>query len=247
MSAFLEVEHVSVSLDGRKVLSDISFSMRKGEVVALAGPSGSGKTSLLRIILGLLAPSHGVVRIDERVVSTPNCIVMAPDERGVGAVFQDLALWPHLTVEGNLAFSLAIHGLDKKARGEKIERALAHVGLAGFEKRRPQSLSGGEQQRVALARAFVTEPKLLALDEPLTNLDILSKSEILALLARLLPERAMVTLMVTHDPEEATRVAHRIAFIENGKLVQIGSPRELIAEGGATAFVRAFMSRCVLG
>ncbi|WP_394836416.1 ATP-binding cassette domain-containing protein [Pendulispora rubella] len=239
MSALLELEDVSLSLGGRTVLSDVSLSLHEGEALVLAGPSGSGKTSLLRLALGLLAPSLGSIRIGGKQASAPGRILLLPNERGAGAVFQDLALWPHLTVIGNLDFGLAATGLPKAERAHAIDTMLAQVGLAGLGHRRPHELSGGQQQRVALARALVVEPRWIALDEPFTNLDIVLKADILELLASLLLARNTAVLLVAHDPDEAAQFADRMAVLEEGKLVQIGT-REMLAESPRSAFVRAF-------
>ncbi|WP_394846836.1 ABC transporter ATP-binding protein [Pendulispora brunnea] len=239
MTIVLELEHVSLSLGGRAVLSDVSLSLHEGESLALIGPSGSGKTSLLRVALGLVAPSSGAVIIGGQPASAPGRILLPPDGRTAGAVFQDLALWPHLTVFDNLDFGLAAKRLPKPRRAHAIETMLAQVGLSGLAHRKPHELSGGQQQRVALARALVLEPKWVALDEPFTNLDIVLKDDILELLASLLRARNAAALVVAHDPREAMRLADRIAVLEEGKLVQLGTPAAL-AMAPASAFILAF-------
>jgi ABC-type Fe3+/spermidine/putrescine transport system ATPase subunit len=220
-------------------LRDVSFELAKGEVLALVGPSGSGKTSLAQIVLGLVQPTAGDVWIDGARVSDASGIVIPPHERRSAAVFQDLALWPHLDVAGNLEFALRARGLPPDRRASRVEEALEKVGLAGFESRRPQTLSGGEQQRVALARAMITEPNLLVLDEPFAGLDVVTRDEVLSLLAAMLSDRTTSTLVVTHDPDDVRRLASRLAVLEGGTLVQLGAIDEL-ASSPATPFVRAF-------
>ncbi|WP_394829067.1 ABC transporter ATP-binding protein [Pendulispora albinea] len=240
MSPLLELERVSLSLGGRSVLSEVSLSLQEGEMVALVGPSASGKTSLLRLVLGLVAPSAGSIRIGGELASVPGRILLPPDERDVGAVFQDLALWPHVSVSGNLELGLAAKGVPKAQRTTAIETMLSRVGLSGLGSRRPHELSGGQKQRVAIARALVTQPRWIVLDEPFTNLDVVLEDEILQLLASLLGERGTAAILVAHDPREAARLAQRIAVLEQGKLVQTGTRREL-ADSPASPFVRAFM------
>lgn len=235
----IEIEALSLHLGGVRVLSDLTLSFGP-EVVALVGPSGSGKTTLLRVLLGLVAPTTGVVTIDGRRVSHDGRIEVPPEERNVAMVFQDLALWPHLSVHGNLEFGLAAHGLAKADRGRRITEALSWVGLAGHASRRPHELSGGERQRVAIARALVLDPVALLLDEALGSLDVALKDELLALFGRLFGERRLPVVYVAHDPREVARVAGRVVVLERGSVVQQGTLAEL-ERAPRTAFVRAFV------
>jgi iron(III) transport system ATP-binding protein len=241
MSALLEFEAVRLVLAGRAVLDDVSVAIDEGEILALAGPSGSGKTSLLRIALGLLSPSRGQVRLRGQLVSTGGRVLVPPEGRGLAVVFQDLALWPHLSVQDNVGFALEVRGIEKADRHRRIGEALVRVNLAGFEARMPSSLSGGERQRVAIARALITEPDLVLFDEALANLDVALKAEILALLRDLFANRRTAALFVTHDAREAKALAGRVAILESGSIAQVGTLEDLAANP-RTAFARAFAS-----
>jgi ABC-type Fe3+/spermidine/putrescine transport system ATPase subunit len=237
----IELESVSVVLGTRRVLENVSLRILPGELVALLGPSGSGKTSLLRVVLGFLAPDTGVVRIDGEPVSVSGRILRPPEERGVAMVFQDLALWPHLTVAGNLEFGLAARGVPGEARVERVGAMLSLVGLSERAGARPGELSGGERQRVAIARALVLEPRALLLDEPLSNLDALLKRELMLLLSELLVERRVPSLYVTHDVQEVAALGDRVTVLEAGRIVQEGS-LDSLRKAPATAFVRGVMA-----
>ncbi|MBL9025763.1 MAG: ABC transporter ATP-binding protein [Myxococcales bacterium] len=237
-SAILQLEDISVRRGETLVLDRLTLSLGV-EVVALVGPSGSGKTTLLRILLGLEAPTDGSVRIGERLASQGGRVLVPCEERNVAMVFQDLALWPHLSVRGNLEYGLKARGVSPAIRAERTAQALRWVGLEGKESRRPHELSGGERQRVAIARALVLDPVALLLDEPLGSLDIALKEELLAVFATLFAERKLSVVYVTHDPHEAARIAQRILVLERGRIAQQGSAADL---GGApaTPFVEAF-------
>jgi ABC-type sugar transport system ATPase subunit len=224
------------------VLAQVSLEVGE-EIVVLTGPSAAGKSSLLRAVLGLDTPSEGVIRIADRIVSNGGGQLIAPEARNVAMVFQDLALWPHLTVAGNLALGLQARGVLHSERERRIAEALGWVGLADKAEHRPLQLSGGEQQRVAIARALVLQPLAMLLDEPLGNLDIERKAELLELFARLLHERRMPTLYVTHDPFEAAALADRIIVLEAGRIVQAGTLQSLLHES-ATPFVAMFARAC---
>jgi ABC-type sugar transport system ATPase subunit len=222
-----------------RVLDRIDLTVEGGEIVALLGPSGSGKSTLLRAILGLTPISSGTIRIgahgNER---TP------PEERNLAMVFQDLALWPHMTVRQNLAFGLEVKKVDRAERERRIRSVLETVGLGGFEDRRPDQLSGGEQQRVALARALVLDPAAMLFDEPFASLDIILEAELLGLVHRLLRTRKMTALFVTHDPREAKIIADRLAILEAGKITAVGTFEAVLASG-ATPFIRSVASALV--
>ena len=239
MTALLSFEGVSLELDGAAILREVSLAVEPGAVVALAGPSGSGKTSLLRIALGLLAPSAGRVRLRGNVVSEEGRVVMPPEERRLAMVFQDLALWPHLSVGDNLGFALEVQGVSKAERGRRIAETLSSVALPGLEQRAPASLSGGERQRVALARALVTKPDIVLFDEPLANLDVALRLEMLALVRELLSAAGASALYVTHDPAEARALATEVVVLEGGRVAARGTLAAL-ARDPATPFVRAF-------
>jgi len=239
MTSAVELDGVRLCLGRSVVLEQLSLAIPRGELIAVLGPSGSGKTSLLRVILGLASIDDGVVKLDGRLASEPHHIVIPPDQRHVAAVFQDLALWPHLTVYGNLAFGLS--RLARAERDARITAMLERVGLATKQRCHPGELSGGERQRVAIARALVLEPRVVALDEPLANLDVVLKRDLLALFGALLRERGAAAIYVTHDPWEADALADRMAVLEAGRLTQIGTGNELRASP-ASPFVEKLLS-----
>ena len=238
MTTPISVDRVALRRGPQDILSDVSLSIGAAEVVAILGPSGSGKSTLLRVFLGLVAPDRGLVRLDSEVVSANGRILRPPEERALAIVFQDLALWPHLTVRGNLAFGLAAKHVRADDQNERVSRVLQRVSLQGKQDRYPADLSGGERQRVAIARALVLEPRALLLDEPLSNLDVPLKRELLGLLKEILRERRVTTVYVTHDLREAMRLADRFAVLEEGRISQTGSIDDLVANP-ATEFVRA--------
>jgi iron(III) transport system ATP-binding protein len=234
VTALLALEAVTFSYEGHDVLRGVSLSVRKGEILALLGPSGAGKSSIVRLALGLAAPTGGKISVNGQLASEPGRVLLAPEDRGLAVVFQDLALWPHLTVEGNLAFALSAH--PPAERRARIEAMLSRVGLTKKARRYPGELSGGERQRVAIARALVASPSLVLLDEPLSNLDVALKQELLHLFRELLTERQMAALYITHDPREAARLAERVIILEDGVIVQEGSLSGICARP-ATAFI----------
>ena len=225
---------------GPRAVDALTLDVQQGELLALLGASGSGKTTTLRIIAGHEMPDEGRVLLDGRDVT-----VLPPRQRGFGMVFQHYALFPHMTVGENVAFGLEARRVAKAERRARAERALANVGLAGAAPRQVQSLSGGEQQRVALARALIIEPKMLLLDEPLSNLDPTlrraTRDELRAMLRRL----GVTAVFVTHDQEDAFAVADRVALLERGRLLQVGRPEELY-DRPATRSVAEFIGRAAL-
>jgi ABC-type Fe3+/spermidine/putrescine transport system ATPase subunit len=217
---------VSKRFGARAVLAGLDLEARDGEYLVLLGPSGCGKTSVLRILAGLEVPDAGTVELDGRVVNDPASRV-PPRDRNVGMLFQDLALWPHLSVLGNVEFPLAARGVERSARRARAVEALASVGLAGRETAAPARLSGGERQRVALARALVTRPRLLLLDEPLSSVDEALKGELVGLLKDLHRRYGGTVLHVTHGAGEALALAGRIAVLDEGRVAQVGTPEGL--------------------
>jgi iron(III) transport system ATP-binding protein len=227
VSAAIQLDGVTVLRDGRKVLADVSLLVSAGETLSVLGSSGSGKTTVLRVVAGFLAPQLGTVRIGDAMAAEGGRLVLAPEDRGIAMVFQDLALWPHLTVHGNLAFGLDGKHVPRSERDDRVAAILSRVGLAGKDRRHPAELSGGERQRVAIARALVGEPRAVLLDEPLSNLDVALKRELLALFRELLHERGTTALYVTHDPREAQALANRTAVLDGGRIVHLGHLDEL--------------------
>lgn len=240
MKPALSLDGIHFNYDAKTVLSGVHLSVEKGQVLALLGPSGCGKTTVLRVILGLAAPAKGVVRLGNMVVSEGSRLRVPPEKRGLSVVFQDLALWPHLTVRGNLNFGLAARGVSRRERESRITAILEHLGLVGKANRYPGDLSGGERQRVAIARALVLEPRAVLLDEPLSNLDVTLKRELLSLFRSLFQERRTTAVYITHDLREAASLGDRIAVMESGRIAQMGTLDEL-REEPASAFVRGLL------
>jgi iron(III) transport system ATP-binding protein len=222
--ADLGVEGVTKAFGGRTVLSDLTLSIAAAEVICLLGPSGCGKTTLLRLIAGMETLDRGRILLDGREISTPTHAV-APDKRGIGLVFQDYALFPHMSVRDNVAFGL--RGLSRAEQEATAGVALSRVGLSALAGSLPYMLSGGEQQRVALARAIVPRPRVLLMDEPFSNLDRRMRDAVREDTVALLRETGATCIMVTHDPEEAMRIADRIVLMRTGRIVQAGPPEEL--------------------
>ncbi|MBW6420165.1 ABC transporter ATP-binding protein [Rhizobium sp. XQZ8] len=234
----LAFEGIRHAYHGKQTLHDVYLTAEPGEVLCLLGPSGSGKTTLLRIAAGLEAQSHGRIVIDGREVSGSD-IFLPPEKRGVGLMFQDFALFPHMTVLDNVRFGLT--GLSARAAQAEASEALARVGLSHHAEKYPHALSGGEQQRVALARALAPRPGVLLMDEPFSGLDSRLKDKVRADTLDILKDSRATAIVVTHDAEEAMRMADRIALLQDGRLVQIGTPEELYRKP-KTLFAAGFFS-----
>jgi iron(III) transport system ATP-binding protein len=226
---------------GVRAVEDVSFSVEEGRFFTLLGPSGCGKTTTLRCVAGLERPESGTIRLDDVVLSGPGRFVPTY-ARDIGMVFQSYAIWPHMTVFENVAFPLRVseHPPSKAETKRMVEEALALVGLEGLEDRPAPQLSGGQQQRLALARALVRRPKLLLLDEPLSNLDAKLRERMRIELRQLQRRLGITTIYVTHDQSEALFLSHRVAVMQNGRVVQQGSPRQLYASP-ASGFVADFV------
>jgi len=218
-----------------EAVSHVSLDIKDGELFTLLGPSGCGKTTILRLIGGFHKPDHGEIYFGEREVSA-----IPPYERNIGMVFQNYALWPHMTIFGNVAYGLKIKKTASADITGKVNRALSLVNLTGLEKRYPGQLSGGQQQRVALARALVLNPDVLLLDEPLSNLDAKIRLQVRTEIRKLQKELAITSIYVTHDQEEALTLSDRIAVIDHGRIQQLGSPRDLY-QRPANPFVADFI------
>jgi ABC-type Fe3+/spermidine/putrescine transport system ATPase subunit len=215
---FLKLTKVTKHFGDRVVVDCVSFDAGEGEIVALLGPSGCGKTTMLRLIAGFETPDQGELWIAGEQVAARDRNLVPARRRGVGFVFQDLALWPHLTVAGHLDFVLASARVPKSERGNRIQEVLRLTRIDGRANDYPGKLSGGEQQRVALARALVSRPRLLLLDEPLSSLDADLKAELLDELERLQRGLAITTVYVTHDRAEARALAHRLVLMTHGRV-----------------------------
>ena len=220
----LAFDRVSLSYGNVSAVRDVSFVLEPGEIVCLLGPSGCGKTTLLRIAAGVERPQSGRVLIDDVEMVGPDCFV-PPEKRNVGLMFQDFALFPHLSVIDNVAFGLS--NLSRTEAKAEARLALKRVGLADYERDFPHRLSGGEQQRVALARAIVPRPQVMLMDEPFSGLDQRLRDQVRAETLALLKETRATAMLVTHDPVEAMGLADRILLMRSGRLVQAGTPRAL--------------------
>ena len=233
--ARVEIEEVSLAYGATPVLREVSVAIEPGEFFALLGPSGSGKSTLLRLLAGFLQPQTGSIRVGGADITR-----VPPWERDIGMVFQNYALWPHMTVQQNVAFGLEERRLPRAEIERRVAAALDLVGLGTLGARRPGQLSGGQQQRVALARTIAIEPKVLLLDEPLSNLDaklrIHMRVELLALQRKL----GITTIFVTHDQEEALSIADRVAVLDQGVIQQVGTPMELY-DSPANRFIANFV------
>ena len=228
----LELKGIRKRFGELAVLRGVDLALYPGEILALLGPSGCGKTTLLRVVAGLEVPDAGRVFLEGREITA-----LPPEKRGIGFVFQDYALFPHLTALGNVAFGLK--GKDRLARARK---ALERVGMTLFQDRRPGELSGGQQQRVALARALAPGPKLVLLDEPFSSLDAILRAATPQHVPQLLKETGTAALLVTHDQEEALSFADRLGVMRGGEILQVGTPEEVYLRP-KTPFVAQFLGR----
>ncbi|SIM58413.1 ABC transporter ATP-binding protein [Micromonospora cremea] len=235
MSAIAMRELTKVYPNGVRALDALDLEIADGEFFALLGPSGCGKTTLLRTIAGLEVASAGSVLIGERTVTN-----LPPGKRDVAMVFQDYALYPHMTVQENIAYPLRIRKVDRRSRAAKAADTANELGLSALLERRPGQLSGGQQQRVALARAMACHPQVFLLDEPLSNLDARLRLEARTFLKRLQRELGVTTVFVTHDQAEALALADRIAVMEGGRIRQVGTPTEVFRRP-ANTFVAGFI------
>ncbi len=219
----IELHSVSKVYNDYTALDHCSLYIKRGKRVVILGASGCGKTTILRLIAGFIAPDTGRIDLNGQQVSADNIIMVPPERRNIGMVFQDLALWPHLSVHGNLAFGLKAQAVPKKEREKRIHNMLQLVGLSGLEQRRPSELSGGQQQRVALARALILQPEIMLMDEPLSSLDedlnIRLRTEIVEIQEKL----GFTLLYVTHNLEEAFSIAHTVVVLKQGRIEFQGS------------------------
>ena len=232
---------------GEPAVRDLALEIHDGEIVTLLGPSGCGKTTTLRLVAGLETADAGTIKFGDRaVVDIEKRISLPPDKRHVGMVFQSYAIWPHMTVEENVAFPLkAQKKVPASEVRSKVDRALDLVGMGGYQKRPAPLLSGGQQQRVALARAVVAEPRVLLLDEPFSNLDAKLREQMRVEVKLLQKRLGVAVLFVTHDQTEALGLSDRIAVMKLGVIQQFGSPRRLY-EQPANEFVRDFVGKTIL-
>ncbi|MCH9033948.1 MAG: ABC transporter ATP-binding protein [Planctomycetes bacterium] len=223
-----ELRHVSKRYDGQAALSAVNFTIEPGQHVAILGTSGCGKSTALRLLAGLDTPSEGEVLLNGAVVSTAHTILMPPHLRGVSMVFQDLALWPNLSVIENVRLGLSGASLSRRKAATRAEEALRRCGIESLANRLPNTLSGGEQQRVALARAIAPRPDFLFLDEPFAGLDLITRNRLLAEIQALAGEQQFTIVLVTHDPLETTMLCLSAVVLDGGRVEATGPLDELL-------------------
>ncbi len=237
--AHIEIQGLAKNFGAFRALRGIDISIEEKEFVTFLGPSGCGKTTTLRLLAGFLTPDAGSITVGGEVLSSPAGSVL-PERRRMGMVFQNYAVWPHMSVLENVAFGLRYTAFDRAGKKSRIDQVLTAVGLEGLEERHPAQLSGGQQQRVALARSLVVEPSILLLDEPLSNLDAKLRERMRSELKSLQRRTGITFIYVTHDQAEAMALSDRIAVFRGGTVQQIGSPRD-VYEQPANLFVADFM------
>jgi spermidine/putrescine ABC transporter ATP-binding subunit len=243
VDAYLDLDQIEVAYGGATALHPLSLGIQRGEFFCLLGPSGCGKTTTLGVVAGFLPASSGRVFLDGRDVT-----LLPPQQRQIGVVFQSYALFPHMTIAENIGYGLKMQKRDRSEIEGRVESLLDLVRLDGKGKRYPRQLSGGEQQRVAIARALAIEPRLLLLDEPLSNLDARLREQLRSELKRIQRTTGVTTVFVTHDQEEAFGAGDRIAVLNQGRLEQVGTPTEIYRHP-KTSFVAKFIGRsnCLRG
>ncbi len=235
MEAFIELKGVSKRFGTLTAVDNVDLVLRKGEVFSLLGPSGCGKTTLLRLLAGFLSPDSGEIH-----VAGSNLTEIPPNKRPINTVFQSYALFPHMTIRGNIGFGLKIAGNDKGTVKKEVDRMLELIQMEEHAEKRPHQISGGQKQRVALARALINKPQLLLLDEPLAALDLKLRQRMLLELDRIHDEVGITFLYVTHDQGEAMSLSDRVAVMNEGKIEQLGTPAE-IYESPRSRFVASFI------
>lgn len=231
----IEVKGITKQFKSVKALNHIYFTIADGNMISLLGPSGCGKTTLLMILAGLIEPSQGDVLFDDKMVNG-----LPPERRDIGMVFQDYALYPHMTVEENILFPLKMKKMDRKSQRNALKDIAGIVEINELLKRKPSELSGGQMQRVAIARALIKKPQLLLLDEPLSNLDARLRVQLREEIRKIQKEIGVTTVFVTHDQEEAMSISDQIILMKNGEIIQSGSPKELFCKP-KTVFAARFL------
>jgi len=243
--AILQIVNLTKKFGNVTAIQEVNLKVEHGEVLTLLGPSGCGKTTTLRCIAGFEKPDRGDVYLDGKEITH-----LSPETRGIGMVFQNYALWPHMTVYGNLAFGLQIKKIPKNEINERIKKVLAMVRLEGFEGRFPRQMSGGQQQRIALARALVIEPSILLLDEPLSNLDAKLREQMRFEFRELQKKLGITAVYVTHDQAESLVLSDKVVILNEGKVMQVGTPKEIYSHPsnkfvagfiGITSFIEGFV------
>jgi iron(III) transport system ATP-binding protein len=238
--AIIDVQHLAFAYGATPILQDVCLEVEPRTITVLLGPSGCGKSTLLRLIAGFEAPKSGVIRLGDQVVSQDGRIVVPPEGRRIGMVFQDLALWPHMTVRTTLDFVLRGVGCPARERADRVQAMLAKASLQAVATAYPAQLSGGQQQLLTLARALIAQPQVILMDEPLASLDVALREQFIEMLLRLVKDEHLSLLYVTHDHEEAFTLADRLVVMSRGRVEQVGTP-EAIYHRPATAFVQRFI------
>ena len=240
--ASVRFENVSISYGSKQVVKDFSLSVKDGEIMGIIGPSGCGKTTLIRALCGLIKPEKGNIYINDQLVfSDEKRINVAPERRGIGVVFQDYAVWPHLSVWDNVCYPMKKHKVPKEEIAKRAAYALEQVRMTGYEKHMPAQLSGGQQQRVAIARSLVSSDELIVLDEPITNLDAKLREEMILEIQMIQQNIGTTIIYITHDQEAALQLCDRISIMQpDGQICQIGSDEEIIRRP-ANRFVYSFI------
>ena len=235
-------ENMSKSFGDLEIIKDFNLEVKDGDFVSFLGPSGCGKTTCLRMVAGLEFNTTGIIKIDDEIVNQPEeDFFLPPEKRHVGMVFQSYAVWPHMNVFDNIAYPLKVAGMKKGEICEKVEAMISIVELDGLNKRMPSELSGGQQQRVALARGLVMRPKVLLLDEPLSNLDAKLREKMRQDIRNIQQKFKMTCIYVTHDQIEAFSMSDKIVIMNKGDIIQQGSPKE-IRNAPINEFVKDFIS-----
>lgn len=224
---YIEIDRLSFIYKNskEKTIDDFTINIEKGEIISILGESGSGKSTVLRLISGLEVPNSGLIKIDNKIIADDKTFIL-PEKRGIGMVFQDYALFPHMTVENNIKFGLK--GLTKKEKNTSLNEVLDLVNLEKYNNRYPYELSGGQQQRVALARALAPKPSLLLLDEPFSNLDTDLQYKIREELKKIIKQTGITSVFVTHDREDSKALAERVVILKKGRIIKIGKPQEVL-------------------
>ena len=236
---YLQIQQLNKSYGPKRVVADVDLAIEEGEILSLLGPSGCGKTTILRMIAGLVTPDSGIIQVGGRVFYDVKREV-AVEDRQIGMVFQDFALWPHMTVAKNIAFGLSLRRTPTQAMQKRVDELLELVNLPGYGSRYPYQLSGGQQQRVAVARALATQPRLLLLDEPFSSLDAGLREAMGTELVQLFHRLKITAINVTHDQNEAMAMSDRIMVLRDGVVQQVGTPTELYLHP-INIFVASFM------
>jgi iron(III) transport system ATP-binding protein len=237
----LTLDHLTIHFGAFKAVNDVSFSVKEGELVSLLGPSGCGKSTVLRAIAGLFQPSAGTIRVGTQIVNDiSNGIFVPPERRQLGMVFQSYAIWPHMSVFENVAYPLVVRKASKAEIEDRVHKILKLVSLDHLAKRPATELSGGQQQRIAIARSLVFEPKVLLMDEPLSNLDTKLRLRMGLELKRIQERTGVTTIYVTHDQNEALALSEKIIVMRNGRIQQVGSPSD-VYDTPQTPFVGWFI------